>query len=156
MIPGKRFQALVVPIFFVLALNSTCKQEMPAVCKQFYDLSGLAREKEFPTYPVNKQLDIYRCAMQMKPPISVWAYDIAKGGEKKIPAVMERLTAEKDEVMQYHLVRLLRVMSEEPYFRGRQDIADQIGKVVSRMRTSPLKTQAQEALNEIEKNIGRD
>ena len=136
--------------------GSSCRHDTPPVCKEFHDLSGQVREKEFPTYAVDKQLDIYRYEMQKKPPASGWAYDIAKGGEGKLPAVTQRLKAEQDAVMQYHFIHLLQIMSEEHYFRGRQDIVDQVREVVSRMSYSPARTQAEEALSEIEKNAKGD
>jgi len=125
---------------------------MSPVCKDFYDLPGKERETEFPKYDVNKQLDIYVCAMRRKPPISTWAYDIAKGGENKMPVVLKRLREEQDPVMQYHLIHLLQIMSEESYFRGRRDVVEEVREVISRMGYSPAKTQAQEAFSEIERN----
>ncbi|MGI8732267.1 MAG: hypothetical protein ACR2LM_03070 [Pyrinomonadaceae bacterium] len=147
---------LMIVLLVALAPNSSCRHETPGVCREFYDLSGQQREKEFPTYLADKQLDIYRCEMQRKPPASGWAYDIAKGGEKKLPFVIDRLKAERDHVMQYHFIHLLQVMSEQPYFRGRQDVVDQVREVISRMSYSPARTQAQEALSEIEKNAKGD
>ncbi len=144
-------------LLFTLAPSSSCSvEEPPPVCKDFYDLSGQEREKQFPGYAVDRQLDIYRCEMKRKPPASGWAYDIAKGGERKLSVVTERLKAERDPVMQYHFIHLIQIMSEEPYFRGKREVADQVRQVISRMDSSPAKTQAQEALSEIEKNAKGD
>ena len=153
-------QNQVVRFAMVLLLTSaqgpSCKHDTPPVCKGFYDLSGTVREKEFPTYAVDKQLDIYRCEMQKKPPASGWAYDIAKGGEGKLAAVTQRLKAEQDPVMQYHFIHLLQIMSEEHYFRGKHHIVNEVREVISRMGSSPVRTKAEEALSEIEKNARKD
>jgi hypothetical protein len=148
---------LTLVLLFTLTPSSSCSvEEQPPVCKDFYALSGQEREKEFPGYVVGRQLDIYRCEMKRKPPASGWAYDIAKGGERKLPVVTERLNAERDPVMQYYFIHLIQIMSEEPYFRGNLEVVDQVRQVISRMDSSPARTQAQEALTEIEKNAKRD
>lgn len=152
MILQSKVFCLAIVLLLALTPNSSCSHEMPPVCKDFYTLSGQEREREFPTYAVDEQLDIYVCAMRKTPPVSTWAYDIAKGGERKLPVVTQRLKAERDPVMQYHLIHLLQIMSEEPYFRGRQDIVDEVLGVISGMSYSPARTQAEEALSEIEKN----
>lgn len=146
--------ALVV--LLTSAQGSSCGPDTPRVCKEFYDLSGHVRENEFPKYGVNKQLDIYRCEMQKKPPASGWAYDIAKGGEGKLLAVTQRLKGEQDPVMQYHFIHLLQIMSEQDYFRRRQDIVEEVRGVISRMSYSPARSKAEEALSEIEKNAKGD
>ena len=152
---SKSISLAMVALLF-LAQASSCGHETPPTCKKFDDLSGPERERQFPTYDVDTQLDIYVCAMQRKPPISTWAYDIAKGGEKKLPAVTQRLMAEQDPVMQYHFIHLLQIMSEEPYFRGKQDVVNQVRQVISKMSQSPARAQAEQALSEIEKNAVGD
>lgn len=144
---------LIAVLLFSSELNFSCRHEEPAVCREFHNLSGQQQEKDFPTFPVEKQLEIYRCEMQMKPPASSWAYEIAKGGGKIIPIVLEKLKIEKEETRQNDLIYLFQVMSEEGYLHDRQDVADQIRQVVSKMKYSAIRNQAQEALNQIEKNI---
>ena len=83
MSPETKLMYIVLPLLFTWVPNSSCgKGEMPAVCKEFYQLSAQQRENDFSTYPVDKQLSIYRCAVERRPPESGWAYDIANGGEK--------------------------------------------------------------------------
>lgn len=148
-------KAVCLSVILLLGLvdTSSCRHETPAVCQEFYNLSGQQQEKEFSTYSVEKQLEIYRCEMGKKPPASGWAYDIAKNGEKSVPAVLAKLKGEKDETMQYHLIYIFQVMAEKGHLRERQDVSEQIKQVIAQMKYSVIKEQAQEALNEIEKNV---
>ena len=153
MMQTNKILSLSVLFFFVFAPSASCKHEEPLVCKEFYDLPAAQREKDFPAYSVGKQLDIYRCAMQKKPPESGWAHDIAKGGDKIVPVLLERLNAEKNEHMQNHLIYVFEIMSENGYLKGKQEVVDQIRVRVSQISNSLIKADAEESLNRIEKNI---
>jgi len=140
-------------IFLLWIASSSCQHDEPRVCKDFYNLPASQREKDFQNYPIVKQLDIYRCAMEKKPPESGWAYDIAKGGDKIVTVLVEQLRAEKDEHMQYHLINVFEIMSEKGYLKGRQDVVDQIRVKVSHISNSLVKTDAEKSLDKIEKNV---
>lgn len=153
MVTKIKFLCIVAMLLFTLGLPSCCRHEMPPMCREFYDLPAPQQEKQFPTYPLEKQLDIYRCEMRRKPPVLGRAYDIASGGEKNIPVLLEQLRAEKDEIIQGDFIYIFQIMSREGYLRDKQEVVEQIKRVVSQMTYYRDKEQAQEALDEIEKNV---
>jgi hypothetical protein len=144
---------LVAVIVLMGGGEVSCSHEMPAVCNEFFALPVEQQDKAFANFSINKQLDVYHCGMQMRPPLRGMAYEIAKGGEKIIPDLLQRLTTEKSEWMQYAIIDIFRVMSNKGSLRGRQDVMYQIKQVVSQMKIDRIKEDAQEALNTIEKNI---
>ena len=133
-------------------LHQSCGSfEMPQVCKNFYSLPGSERERQFPGYPLDQQLEIYHCGMQYRPPKITWAWDIADRGEKIIPELLRRMKSEESQATQAELIFIFRVMSRRGYLRERHDVVDEIREVVSHMGRN--RTWAQESLDEIEDNM---
>src|SRR5262249_1368444 len=126
---------------------------MPTVCKDFYDLPGPERGRQFPGYSLERQLEIYHCAMQLRPQQLIWAWDIADGGEKVIPELLGRMKSEQSERTQAELIFIFRIMSRRGYLRDRQDVVEAIREAVSHMGRS--RNWAQESLDEIEENMNR-
>ncbi len=93
--------------------------------------------------------------MNRRPPTIGLGYEIAKGGEKIVPALTEALRNEKDEWMQYAIIDIFRVMSKDGYLRGKPVALEQIRNTVSTMKTSRIKKEAEESLKEIEVNASR-
>src|SRR5258708_7177643 len=78
---------LVVMTFVVQGSGVACRQEQQPACKEFFAQSIEQQETLFPTLPLERQLEIFRCGMYRRPPEIALAYDIAKGGEKIVPAL---------------------------------------------------------------------
>lgn len=150
-----RITKIVCLAVIVVAVHSSavgCHQEQQQACKEFFALSLEQQEKLFPTFSLDRQLEIYRCGMEKKPPTIALAYVIARRGEKIIPELTSALQNEKDEWMQNAIIDIFRVMSNKGYLRGRMDLVKQIRDTVDRMKTSRIKEEAEESLKEIERN----
>jgi hypothetical protein len=91
--------------------------------------------------------------LRKKPPERGWAYEIAKGGEKIIPDVLQELETEKDEWVQVNIIHVLQIMSAKGYLHNRQDVVDEASKVISRMKYSFYREDAKKALEDIEKKM---
>ena len=146
---------LLLLTFAVQGLESGCNQKQPSECKEFFAMSIEQQEAQFRTFNLERQLKTFRCGMERRPPEIGLAYDIAKGGEKIVPALTEALVNEKDEWMQNAIIDIFRVMSNDGYLRGKMEVVQQIRDTVSRMKISRIKKEAEESLNEIERNASR-
>ena len=125
---------------------------MPNECKEFFSLSLDQRGDVFPSYPLDKQLRIYRCGLDRRPPATHLAVYIADKGEPAIPALLEKLEGEKDELFQYGIIDVFQVMSVKGYLRSRSDVLKRIRQVVSQMKISTFREMSEKALTEIEHN----
>lgn len=148
-----KIACLIVMTFAVQGSEVGCRQEQQPVCKDFFAQSIEQQETLFRTFPLDRQLEIYRCGMYRRPPEIGLAYDIAKGGEKIIPALTKALREEKDEWMQNAIIDIFRVMSKDGHLRGKMEVVQQIRDTVSRMKASRIKEEAEESLKEIETNV---
>src|SRR5437870_13502457 len=125
---------LVVYMFALLTtvVNLGCGPEMSEECKAFYALPSYEGSHAFrDDYPIDKQLNIYRCGMQRRPPEFGLAVYIAERGEKNLPIILDRFKAEKDEPTKVGMLFIFELMSQKGYLRGKPDIVDQLNKVVS-------------------------
>lgn len=129
-----------------------CRQEQHQACRDFFAQSIEQQETQFRTLPLERQLEIYRCGMYRRPAELGLGYEIAKGGEKIVPALTEALRKEKDEWMQYAIIDIFRVMSKDGYLRGKTVAIQQIRNTVSVMKTYRIRNEAEESLKEIEVN----
>jgi hypothetical protein len=125
---------------------------MSAECKEFFVRPASEREKLFPTYDLDRQLDLYRCGMNRRPPANSLALFIAQRGEPAIPTLLDKLEAERDELFQYKIIYILELMSVKGYLRNRRDVVDRIRQVVAKMKVAAFREMAQEDLNKIEQN----
>jgi hypothetical protein len=125
---------------------------MSAECRDFFLRPSSEREKLFPTYDLDKQLDLYRCGMNRRPPDSSLPLFIAERGEAAIPTLLDKLEAEKDELFQYGIIDIFEVMSVKGYLRDRRDVINRIRQVVAKMKVSTFREMAQKDLSQIEKN----
>lgn len=128
---------------------------MSSDCKEFFSVPLDQQGKALSTYPLEKQLDLYRCGMNRRPPASYLAKYIADGGENAIPVLLEKLETENDELTQYGVIDIFEVMSIKGHLRNRPDVINRIRQVVIRMKISTFKQMAQESLEKIEKNSVR-
>ncbi len=137
-------------LFAVHGLQAGCGHEQQPACREFFAQSIEQQETQFRTFPLDRQLEIYRCGMNMRPPVIGLAYEIAKGGEKIIPALTEALRNEKDEWMQKAIIDVFRVMSRHGDLRSKTAAVQQIRDTVASMKTERIKKEAEESLKEIE------
>jgi hypothetical protein len=68
--------------------STACVPPTPPECRPFLNLPREQRHTEFRTYPIEKQLDVYLCAMKSEPPDLTLADDIANRGPEVIPFVL--------------------------------------------------------------------
>lgn len=126
---------------------------MPRECREFFNLPSRERENIFRTYSVDKQVDIYLCGMNREPPEIGYATYIAEGGEKNIPYLLQRLRAERLEIVQTRLIDIFTVMAIKGQLRGRKDVVGELDDIVSKMEYEPVKREALMYLEEIRKNV---
>ncbi len=146
------YRELVITLFSCLVFTGCPTTPMPAECRTFFSQPASVREKQFRTYDLEKQLDLYRCGMRRRPPESSLSLLIAERGEQIIPTLLQQLDAEKDELFQYAIIDIFEVMSIKGYLRNRSDVVSRIRQVVARMKISMFREMAQRDLDEIEKN----
>jgi len=125
---------------------------MSVQCKSFYSLSARERERVFPTYDLEKQLDLSRCGLDRRPPDTSLSLFIADRGEPAIPILLGKLEKERDEQMQYVIIDVFEVMSVKGYLRDSSDVINRVQQVVTRMKSSILREMAQKDLEQIERN----
>lgn len=144
---------LILLALLLQASEAGCRPEPPSQCKEFFALPMDQRETKFRTLSLDEQLTVYRCGMKRRPPTISLGYQIADGGEKIIPHLMEELRNEKDEWLQAALIDIFRVMSSDGHLRGRTDVVKEIKDTVSRMKITGIRKEAEESLRTVEKNV---
>jgi|SRR6267142_116746 len=123
-------------------------------CKDVIDLPREQGYATFETYTIEKQLDVYLCAMNIEPPDLGLADLIAKRGESAIPSVLERLRTTRREIDQEDIIYLFEVMSSRGLLRGRKDVIGEISDVVDGMKIVQLRQSSRERLKKIQINSG--
>jgi len=125
---------------------------MPTECREFFALPLDQRGSVISTYPLEKQLRLYRCGLSRRPPDRYLARYIAARGEVVIPVLLEKLESEQDELFQYGIVEIFEAMSAKGFLKTRSDVIARIRTVVNRMKIAAFRERAQEDLDEIVKN----
>ena len=126
----------------------------PPECSQFFALNLEQRHRDFRSYPIDKQLDVYLCAIKVEPPDESFANDIADRGTEAIPFVVAKLKSAKSEVEQESLIHVLEVLSDRGYLRNRKDVVAEISNVIDSMRISQIRESSLESLKKIQINSG--
>ena len=126
---------------------------VPDECKEFFARPLDEHGKVISSYTFDKQLRIYRCALDRRPPERTLAIYIAARGEPAIPALLDRLESEKDELFQYGIIDILEVMSIKGYLRNRADVVSRVRQVVTKMKIQTFREMSEKSLSEIEENI---
>jgi hypothetical protein len=147
-----RKTAIVVCLLSCLGGTGCPPPAMSTECRDFFLRPASEREKLFPTYDLDKQLVLYRCSMNRRPPDSSLPLLIAERGEGAIPTLLDKLEAEKDELFQYGIIDIFEVMSVKGYLRNRRDVVDRIRRVVSKMKISTFREMAEKDLIKIQQN----
>ena len=141
-------------ISLLLGLSTGCVPPTPMQCRPFLALPREQRHSEFRTYPIEKQLDVYLCAMKAEPPDLTLADDITDRGAEAIPFVLTKLESVRSEVDQEDLIYLLGVISDRGYLRGRKDVVAKISNVIDSMKISQIRESSVERLRKIQINSG--
>jgi hypothetical protein len=81
---------------------------------------------------LDKQLSLYRCGMDRRPPATTLSLLIADRGESILPTLLEKLEREQDEQFQYGIIEILEVMSVKGYLRGKPDAILRIRQLSSK------------------------
>jgi hypothetical protein len=121
-------------------------------CKEFFAHPLDEHGKVISTYDLDKQLRVYRCALDRRPPESSLATYIANRGEPAIPTLLDRLEGQTDELFQYGIIDILEVMSIKGYLRDRVDVVNRVRQVVAKMKSQTFREMSEKSLTEIEKN----
>jgi hypothetical protein len=129
---------------------------MPRECRDFFQLSSNERELRFRQYPLEKQVDLYLCGMNQEPPESGYAAYIAEGGEQVIPYLLNRLKAEPLEITKARILDIFTVLAVKGNLRGRQDVIDELDRVVADIKFAPVKSKAERYMDTIKKANSRD
>lgn len=143
----------VVAMALLLSSCYGCPSLHSRECRSFFDMPREQRNSLFRTYPIEKQIKLYHCGMGWEPPYTEYAYEIAKGGERNIPFLLERLRTERSQLHQTDIIYIFRAMSVLGHLHGRQDIVVQLEQVVAEMWFGPVKEKAERHLQEIRNNI---
>lgn len=138
---------------FTYSICLSCLPPRPSSeCRAFYDLTPQVRVETIRGSTVERQLVLYECGMYQEPPTD-YAGDLADGGEKIVPVVLDRLKAEKSETRQDHLIHVFEQLGLKGHLRGRRDIADRLSQVVSSMKNDEIKNASEKRLRVINENL---
>jgi hypothetical protein len=94
--------------------------------------------------------------MNREPPESGYAAYIAEGGEQVIPYLLKRLKAEPLEITKTRILDIFTVLAVKGNLRGRQDVIDELERVVSNLKFAPLKSKAERYMDTIKRENSRE
>lgn len=140
---------MMLMLLLMFLMVRGCEQR-PQECRDVIDVPREQGYAKFRTYPLEKQLDVYLCAMHVEPPDMGLANEIAERGDSAIRAVMQKLKTSEREIDQEDLIYLLEVMSDRGLLRGRKDVIADITQVIDNMKISQVKQRSEERLKKIE------
>lgn len=145
---------LVAPLLTLSCVAAfSCLQPRPSTeCRRFYDLSPEQREAKLRASSIAEQVTLYECGMYQEPPTD-YAGDIAEGGEKIIPPLLDRLKTESSETRQDFLIHIFEELALKEHLRGRRDVADQLEHVVNLMKEDDIKGRSQRRLKVVQDNL---
>jgi hypothetical protein len=124
--------------------------DRPQECREVIDVPREQGYAKFRTYPLERQLEVFLCAMHVEPPDRGLANEIVERGDSAIPAVMQKLKTSEREIDQEQLIYLMEVMSEHGLLRGRKDVIADLAQVIDNMKISQVKQRSEESLKKIE------
>jgi hypothetical protein len=148
---------IITFLFPVILLSCLVFRGCGERSQECMDVIDVPREQgyaKFETYPIEKQLDVYLCAMNVEPPDLGLADLIAKRGESAIPIVLQKLKTAKREIDQEDIIYLLEVMSDRGLLRDRKDVIADISDVIESMKISQSRQSSLERLKKIQINSG--
>lgn len=141
-------------IFFSVLLQLGClKEKVSKECEQFYDLSSNQREEIIETYDLDKQLRIHRCGLDLVPKKIAYAIPIAKRGKTVIPTLLNKLSTEADEKMQYAIILVFHMMSAEDLKGNEEVVIRSIENAIAEMQNKAVKEDSQRSLVSIKEDI---
>ncbi|HEY0172446.1 MAG TPA: hypothetical protein VGB98_15600, partial [Pyrinomonadaceae bacterium] len=114
-----RMKLLKLHIFLTIAIcSAACGQGSSAECSRYCSMPLEQQFAEFPTYSLEKQLDIVHVCRHASacrgddsnPPENEVIDMVAERGESAIPPLIERLRVESDENRQWELIAIFRSM----------------------------------------------
>jgi hypothetical protein len=146
-------KATTVLIFLLLPL-AVVNCGAPPECKDFLNMPSERQNKEFSNYSIDRQFEIFLCAMNVEPPQTQFASYIADRGESVVKPTVDRLNRSTDQADQTSLIYLLKLLSDRGYLKGRKDVIADISDVIDKMNISTLRESNLEELRRIEINSG--
>jgi hypothetical protein len=150
-----KFHLTSTAIFLLSCLlTGGCVDSHLAECKRFVELPLEQQQAKFKTYALEKQLELYHCAMKQRPPVMGYEYEISGHGEKIIPILVEKLRVEKEDDSKLELIRILQVMFRRGDVRDPQSIIEEVGRAVSSIRLYQMKLRGQEMVEDMKKKRG--
>jgi len=120
-------------------------------CKEFFSHPSGQHASLIATYPLDKQIRLCRCNMDHRPPETGLSVPIAERGDSIIPALLDQLEKENNELTQLVIIDIFEVMSIKGTLRDRPDVVSAIQRATNRMKF-PFKEHAERELNSIVKN----
>ena len=142
----RRWSILVLTI--LIAALTSCQ---PRRCARFYgELSHSDQRAEFLSYSPEKQVDVYLCGMTREPADYSACQYLKEEGDLIVPALLDRLSREKNKQMQSSIVSALLVISLNGTLEGRQDVTDRVAASVHKMKDPGWRAIAESGLGHIE------
>jgi len=126
-------------------IGSLCSREYPREHEAFLELPRDQRRPVLQQHPPEEQVDLYVSAMLVKHPPDLELADVvAANGTRVLPVLIERLRAEKREVVQVDLLYVVLRMQEmgEANVAGDPEAMSTLEGVVSAMKDPALKREA--------------
>lgn len=120
-------------------------------CIAFYNLDVKERKERFKTYTIEKQYDLYMCEMEREPPDLEYVDFIARGGQKNVPFLLEKLKASRSDIERRDILSIFRSMSVTGNLQCTQEVLNQLDQAVSGMFMELYKDDARESLDQVKK-----
>jgi hypothetical protein len=122
-----------------------------AECRTFYELPPEQQVPFLRAAPIEKQLDLYECGVYQEPPMDL-SDEVADGGGKIIPALLDRLKAVErpHACFKGDLLRVFERLAERGQLRGQSDVLEQLRAVPASIPFDECRAETQERVKKIE------
>lgn len=160
MIPAKtsgiNFQLSSVLLLFTCMLTGCSR--IPPEYRAFLALSPDQRHNEMMKLPIDKRIDYYLAGLRYAhPPQIGLADDIAQQGKQALPVLLNRLRAETDEMTQFNMMYIFKVMHASYYsLKDEKEVIAQLKHTADSMRDPSWKSRSEEVLRFIEEKQSPD
>ena len=147
---------LAVSAFFSFGCGR--ERPVPKVCLEYFDLSSNQREKEFPTYELEKQLKLHFCSLDRIPSTGGLSYAIADRGKDIIPVLKNELNDNvqddiEPELKKYGIILIFERLAEKNQLPPDPELLSKLEQAVSGFKRQWIKDEAKESLTDIKNHL---
>lgn len=125
-------------------VTGACGSQVPLEYQSFFAQPLAQRHEQFRTFPLDKQLLLYRYALMRHPPDLGFGYDIARRGKSAVPTLVAQLSQEEEDGFKLAIIEIFSFMSPRYYkVWADQSLMESLQQGVSSIRNSGLRQDAE-------------